>query len=108
MGTVRQVDMDAGGRVLHDRITTLGSGLNGAVRRISTVYDARGMASTVTSWDNATVGSGAIVNQVQNTYDGWGRRERHAVVVNGAVGVSGSVEGGVGFLRPLRGGGYGA
>ncbi len=93
MGTVRQVDMDAGGRVIHDRITALDTTkLNGSVRRISTVYDNRGMASTVTSWDNATVGSGAIVNQVQNTYDGWGLLERHAVDVNGAVGASGSVD----------------
>jgi len=92
MGTVRQVDMDAAGRVIHDRITTLGSGLNGAVRRISTVYDARWMASTISSWDNATVGSGAIVNQVQNTYDGWGLLERHAIDVNSAVGASGSVD----------------
>jgi YD repeat-containing protein len=93
MGTVRQVDMDAAGRVIHDRITALDTTkLNGSVRRISTVYDARGMASTVTSWNNATVGSGAIVNQVQNTYDGWGLLERHAVDVNGAVGASGSVD----------------
>ena len=70
LGTVRQVDMDAAGRVIHDRITTLGSGLNGAVRRISTVYDARGMASTVTSWGSvcqvAHIRKGALPGKVRD------------------------------------------
>jgi hypothetical protein len=39
------------------------------VRRISTTYEVRGLAEKITSYDNATVGSGTIVNEVQNAYN---------------------------------------
>jgi len=48
---------------LHDRITTLATGINGGVRRISTVYDVVGNVRSVTSWNNATVGQGTVLNQ---------------------------------------------
>ena len=57
------------GRLLHDRITTLSSGVDGSVRRISTMYDASGNVKSVTSYDNAAVGSGNVVNQVLYEYD---------------------------------------
>jgi RHS repeat-associated protein len=71
--TVRAFDYDKLGRRVHDRVTTLGSGVDGAVRRISTTYEIRGMAETITSWDNATVGSGSVVNEVQFVYDDFGQ-----------------------------------
>ena len=55
--------------MLHDRVTALGTGLDGAVRRISTTYDALDRPEKVTSYDNATVGSGNVVNEVQYEYD---------------------------------------
>ena len=51
------------------RITTLASGVDGAIRRISTVYDVSGNVKSVTSYDNAAVNSGNVVNQVLYEYD---------------------------------------
>jgi len=67
-GSVHAFDFDALGRKTQDRITTLGAGVNGAVRRLATTYDVRGAAVNLTSYDNATVGSGAIVNEIVNEY----------------------------------------
>ncbi len=39
-GPVHAYDYDDLGRILHDRVTTLASGVDGAIRRISTIYDA--------------------------------------------------------------------
>lgn len=68
-GTVHQVDYDKLARQIHDRITTLGSGVDGAVRRISSTYEVRGMREKLTSYDNATVSSGSIVNETQFAYN---------------------------------------
>ena len=45
----------------------------GAVRRIPTTYEIRGMSETITSRDDATVGSGNAVNEVQFTYNEFGQ-----------------------------------
>ena len=55
-GTVHAFVFDRLGRLLHDRVTTLGTDIDGAVRRTSTTYEVRGMREKVTSYDNATVG----------------------------------------------------
>jgi YD repeat-containing protein len=68
-GTVHTYEYDNLGRLLHDRITALGTNVDGAVRRISTVYDVVGNVKSVTSYDNQAVGSGNIVNQVLYEYD---------------------------------------
>ena len=68
-GTVHTYEYDNLGRLLHDRITTLGTGVDGAVRRITTAYDVVGNVKSVTSYDNATMGSGTVVNQVLYEYD---------------------------------------
>ena len=51
----------------------LGTGINGAVRRLATTYEVRGMRETITSYDNATVGSGSIVNEVEFAYNDFGQ-----------------------------------
>ena len=56
----------------HDRVTTLGSGVDDAVLRISTTYDIRGLVEKLTSYDNATVGSGSVVNEIVSEYDDLG------------------------------------
>ena len=71
--TVHAFDYDKLGRQMHDRITALGSGVDGAVRRISTTFEVRGMREKITSYDNATVGSGSVVNDVQFEYNGFGQ-----------------------------------
>ena len=65
-GTVHEYVYDDLGRLLHDRITTLALGIDGGVRRISTVYDVVGNVRSVTSWNNATV-------QERMRYDAFGR-----------------------------------
>jgi YD repeat-containing protein len=69
MGSIHTLDYDKLGRVVHDRVTTLGSTVDGAVRRITRTYDVRGLLEKITSYDNATVGSGTVVNDVQLAYN---------------------------------------
>ena len=69
MGSVHTIDYDLLGRLLNDRITTLGTGVDGAVLRVSYTYEVRGMVENVTSYNNATVGSGIVVNDVLNVYN---------------------------------------
>jgi hypothetical protein len=66
---IRVYEFDNLGRLIHDRVTTLGSGVDGLVRRISTVYNIVGQIEKITSYDNATVGSGNAVNEVRYEYD---------------------------------------
>ena len=68
-GTVHAYEFDALGRVVHDRVTTLGTNIDGAVRRTSMTYEVRGMIARVTDYDNATVGSGSVVNEVLSSYN---------------------------------------
>lgn len=68
-GTIHIYEFDNLGRLIHDRVTTLGSGVDGSVRRISTAYDVIGNVKIITSYNSATVGSGNVVNEVKYEYD---------------------------------------
>jgi hypothetical protein len=46
-GTVHVYEFDNLGRLLHDRVTTLGTGVDGAVRRISTIYNIVGQMEKI-------------------------------------------------------------
>ena len=85
-GTVHQFDYDALGRQTQDRATTLGTGVDGGVRRISTTFEVRGMRQKITSYNSETVGSGSVVNEVQFAYNGFGQithdYQSHSSVVN--------------------------
>ncbi|HUG91370.1 MAG TPA: hypothetical protein VML55_11080, partial [Planctomycetaceae bacterium] len=87
--TVHVLAYDGLGRLIHDRITALDSGVDGAVRRISTTYEVRGMRASIGSWDNATVGSGSLVNEVAFGYNDFGQltqdAQEHAGAVNGST-----------------------
>jgi RHS repeat-associated protein len=85
IGTVRVLQYDKLGRELHDRVTTLGSGVDGAVRRISRTYDVRGLLAKLTSWNNAAVGSGGIVNENEYVHNGFGLLTSEAQSHSGAV-----------------------
>ncbi|MEI8383979.1 MAG: RHS repeat-associated core domain-containing protein [Planctomycetota bacterium] len=50
-------------------MTTLGSGVDGAIRRLSTTFEARGLPLTLSSYDNASVTAGTLVNQVRFAYN---------------------------------------
>ncbi|HQG48456.1 MAG TPA: hypothetical protein PK373_05155, partial [Sedimentisphaerales bacterium] len=71
-GTVHVYGFDALGRMIHDRVTWVGSGIDNAVRRISTTYEVRGMVASLTSYDDSTVGSGNALNQVAFEYNDLG------------------------------------
>jgi len=74
--TIHALDYDNLGRRIHDRITTLGSGVDGAVRRISTTYEIRGMVEAITGWDDATGGNGNVVNELAFEYNDLGMTVR--------------------------------
>ena len=70
-GTTHTYTYDVVGRRISDTVTTLGTGVNGAVRRIETAYDALGNATSVTSFNAATGGS--VVNQVVRAFTSFGQ-----------------------------------
>jgi len=65
---MRSMPYDKLGRQTQDRVTTLGTGVDGAVRRIASTFEVRGMREKITSWNGETVGSGSVVNEVQFTH----------------------------------------
>ncbi|WP_345320045.1 RHS repeat domain-containing protein, partial [Novipirellula rosea] len=87
-GSTRQFDYDALGRQTQDCVTTLGAGVDGAIRRIEQSYDVRGNVSAVTCYNTAAVGSGSIVNQVTREFDDFGNvtttYQSHSGAVNPA------------------------
>jgi len=84
-GTAHAYVLDPLGRMLHDRATALGSGINGAVRRISLEYNARGLMTKVGSYNNATVDSGTLVNEVARSYDAFNQMAQDAQSHSGAA-----------------------
>jgi RHS repeat-associated protein len=70
-GTTHTYTYDVVGRRISDTVTTLGTGVNGAVRRIETTHDALGNATSVTSFNAATGGS--AVNQVVRAFTSFGQ-----------------------------------
>ena len=90
--TVHTYDYDKLGRLTHDRVTALGSGVDGAVRRISTTYEVRGLPLKTTSYDNATVGSGTVVNEVERIHNSFGQLVTEYQEHSGAVNTSTSMK----------------
>ena len=66
-GTVHQYMYDLLGRPTDDVASTLGTGIDGAVRRLGRSYDVRGLPYQLTSYGD-TAGT-SVVNQVQNQYN---------------------------------------
>ena len=81
-------DYDGLGRQIHDRVPTLGTSAVGTARRLSTVYDTRGMVNTLTTWDNPLVGFGTVLNQVQNEYNDFGQQTHSYQEHGGGVNTS--------------------
>ncbi|MFO0981643.1 MAG: hypothetical protein U1E76_07810 [Planctomycetota bacterium] len=76
-GNIVELDYDDSGRETQKRVSTLASGFDGALRRIAKTYTSLGQELLVTKYDNATVGSGSVVNEVRTTYDDWGNVEKY-------------------------------
>ena len=72
-GTEHGYDYDGLRRLTADRVTALGSGIDGRVRRIERRYDRAGRLSSVASWDAPGSGEGQVVNEVARRYNGFGQ-----------------------------------
>ena len=73
-GTTHAFEYDGLGRRVADRVDALGTGVDGAVRRVETARDARGLPVRLTTRDAPT--GGAVVNEVTREHDAWGRLTR--------------------------------
>ena len=71
------------GRLTSDAVTTLGTGVDGSVRRIEYAYDGQGNQYLITTYDAASGGS--IVNQVQREFNGLGQMTVEYQQSGGAV-----------------------
>jgi RHS repeat-associated protein len=91
-GTIIETAYDDAGRQTHRKVTTPGSGIDTAVLRISTTYDGLGRRVLVTQYNNATPGSGTVVDEVKFTYEDWGQIQKFEQDHNSTVGASGSVD----------------
>jgi RHS repeat-associated protein len=89
-GNVHTYTYDVLGRQTSDAVTTLGSGVDGSVRRLQTAYDTQGNAYLVTSYNAASGGS--IVNQVQDVFNGLGQLTGEYQSHSGAVNTSSTPE----------------
>jgi RHS repeat-associated protein len=85
-GNVHSYTYDVLGRETADAVTTLGSGVDGAVRRIETAYDTQGNAYLFTTYNAASCGS--IVNQVEDVFNGLGQLTGSYQSHSGAVNTS--------------------
>lgn len=85
--TVHAYDRDTLGRLVHDRVTAFGAGIDQTVKRISLAYDAKrpNLVTRIASHDDATPGSGSILNEVGHTYDGLGQLMKDQQSHSGAV-----------------------
>jgi RHS repeat-associated protein len=71
-GTTHTYAYDVAGRQTADTVTALGTGVDGAVRRIDSAYDTLGRLTTVTSRSGVAAASTAV-NQVTRAYSGFGQ-----------------------------------
>jgi RHS repeat-associated protein len=86
-GTVHSYVYDLLGRKTEDCVTTAGIGIDTTMLRIETDYEVRGLVSGITSYDNATVGSGDVVNDVQLQYNSVGQLVADYQSHSGAVSI---------------------
>jgi RHS repeat-associated protein len=82
-GTVHTYSYDVLGRQTADAVTTLGSGVDGTVRRLVTAYNTQGNAYLFTAYDASSGGN--IVNQVKRDFNGLGQLTSEWQSHNGAV-----------------------
>lgn len=87
-GCVHRYDYDRLGRRIHDRVITIGAGVDDAILRISTTYEVRGMIQTLASWNNADIASGTIVNECLFEYNNFKQLINEYQENSGAVGDS--------------------
>jgi YD repeat-containing protein len=82
-GNVHTFTYDVLGRQISDTVTTLGSGVDGGVRRLDTAFDTGGRPYLFTSYSD-TLGT-SIVNQIQDAFNGLGQLTKEYQAHSGAV-----------------------
>ena len=87
-GTVHTYTFDLLGRMIDDGITTVGTDVDTAILRIALTYEVRSLVKNITSYDNGTVGSGSVVNDVQRAYNSFSQLTIEYQSHSGAVNVS--------------------
>ncbi len=80
-GTTHKYTYDVLGRLISDFVERLGTNVDGSVRQLTTTYTALGLVYQATSLGE----NGTVVNQVQNTYNGFGQMTAQAQSVSGAI-----------------------
>jgi RHS repeat-associated protein len=85
-GTTHSYGYDVLGRPISDSVTTLGSGVDGTVRELTTAYDTGGRPYLFTSYSSPT--GGTVVNQVENLYNELGQLTNQYQEHRGAVNAS--------------------
>jgi RHS repeat-associated protein/uncharacterized delta-60 repeat protein len=85
-GTVHEYTYDVVGRLVADTITTLGTNIDGGVRRIGNTYDSAGRLEKATSYSN-NAGT-TVVNEVVRKYNGFGQLTHEYQNPSGAVNTS--------------------
>jgi hypothetical protein len=85
-GNVHTFSNDILGRLKLDAVTTLGSGVDGAVRALGYNYTALGLPYQQTSYSNSSATT--VVNQVQDVYNGFGQLVTEYQAHGGAVNTS--------------------
>ena len=83
-GNVHEYDFDGLARRLADIVLLLGAGVDGAVRRIDTAYDIRGMVNLITS-RAGTAADSAIVNQVLRQFNNFAQLQKEYQQHDGPV-----------------------
>ena len=84
-GSVITYEYDTLRRKTHERVTTVGSGVDDAVLQNVTTYDTAGRVEKITQRDSATKDSGSVVNEVKFSYDGLGQLTKDEQDPNGVV-----------------------
>ena len=86
-GTVHEYVYDEAGRLRVDKVTIVGTDVDGAVRAIGRGYDQRGQLASVTSYGEVEMTT--VVNQVQYQFNGFGQVladvQSHAGAVTGST-----------------------
>src|SRR5262249_22695504 len=82
-GNVHTYSFDVVGRLTTDAVTTLGTNVDGTLRRAEIAYDTGGRPYLFTNYDAASGGN--IVNQVQRDFKGLGQLTKEYQAHSGAV-----------------------
>jgi RHS repeat-associated protein len=80
-GTTHQYSYNTLGQLVSDQVTAFGAGVDQTVSELGYTYNDAGLLQTATSYGPG----GSVLNQVQDTYDGFGQLASEAQSHSGAV-----------------------